>query len=249
MAGPNRLAAFAAEWKRRRALAREPQPAGVEVPPRSLLLGELRVLVPRRYPIGAIPPAARPRPVMLLPGFLAAPVSMRPLRRMLEAAGHRVSDWGIGFNLGASEERLARLRERVETMARREGAPLVLVGWSLGGVFAREVAKLCPDAVAGVISMGSPFSGSMRANNAWRVYHAVVGHHVDAPPIGGDFATKPPVPTFALWSAQDGVVAPVAARGQPGERDREIEVGCIHMRFSRDADVARVVLGLLDELD
>lgn len=249
MPGRNRLASFAAEWARRRALAREPQPQGVEPPSRALLLGELRVLVPRRYPVGKLPPAARPRPVMLLPGFLAGPISMRPLRRMLEAAGHRVSDWGIGFNLGASEERLQRLRERVETMARREGQPVVLVGWSLGGVFAREVAKLCPAAVAGVISMGSPFSGSMRANNAWRVYHMVVGHHVDEPPIPGNFADKPPVPTIALWSPRDGVVAAAAARGLPGERDREIEVACIHMRFARDAEVARVILGLLDELD
>lgn len=238
-----------AELARRRALAGEPQPAGATPPSRALLLGELAALRPRRYRLSAIAPAARPRPVMLLPGFMASVFSMRPMRRMFEAAGHRVSDWGLGFNLGASEERLERLRERVVTMARREGQPLVLVGWSLGGVFAREVARLCPEAVAGVITMGSPFSGSMRANNAWRAYHLVVGHDVDAPPIAGDFALKPPVPTIALWSAKDGVVAPRSAAGRPGERDRAIAVRCLHMRFARDEGVARLVLGLLDELD
>lgn len=240
---------FLAELARRRALAREPQPAGVAPPSRALLRGELAALRPRRYRLSDMPPAQRPRPVMLLPGFMASPFSMRPLRRLLEAAGHRVSDWGLGFNFGASEERLEALKERVSAMARREGQPVVLVGWSLGGVFAREVAKLCPEAVAAVITMGSPFSGSMRANNAWRMYHLVVGHHVDEPPIEGDFSVKPPVPTIALWSAMDGVVAVRSAAGKPGERDRAIPVRCLHMRFARDAGVAKVVAGLLDELD
>lgn len=242
------LSAISSEFERRRALARQPQPEGVRTPSRALLLGELGVLWPRRVSLRDVPRATRPRPVMLLPGFLASVFSMRPLQRILEAAGHSVSDWGLGFNLGASEQRLERLRQRVETLARREGQPLVLVGWSLGGVFAREVAKLCPDAVAGVITMGSPFSGSMRANNAWRIYHLVVGHDVDAPPITSDFAEKPPVPTIALWSARDGVVAPRSARGRAGERDRAIAVRCLHMRFARDAQVAKVILDLLDEL-
>lgn len=247
MARSGRIGALRKELARRRALALEDLPAHIRPPSRALLLGELGVLVPRRYPLSEMPQARRPRPVMLVPGFLADAFSMRPMRRMLAAAGHRVSDWGLGRNLGASEKRLDRLCERIRTMARREGQPLVLVGWSLGGLYAREAAKLCPEAVAAVVTMGSPFSGPMRANNAWRVYHAVVGHHVDAPPIGGNLAEKPQVPTIALWSALDGVVAPRAACGKPGERDRAIAVRCIHMRFARDAEVARVVLALLDE--
>lgn len=243
-----RLTDLRAELARRRALARQPHPAGVTSPSRQLLLGELGALLPRRLDLRGIKKAAHPRPVMLLPGFLASVFSMRPLSRMLDAAGHSVSDWGLGFNLGASEQRLERLRQRVETMARREGQPLVLVGWSLGGVYAREVAKLSPYAVAGVITLGSPFSGSMRANNAWRVYHLVAGHDVDAPPILADFATKPPVPTIALWSARDGVVSPRSARGKPGERDKAIAVRCLHMRFPRDKEVGQVVLDLLDSI-
>lgn len=230
-------------------LARQPQPEGVVSPPLSRLLGELAVLLPAGFRSDSLPVATRPRPVMLLPGFLASAYSMRPLHKALEAAGHSVSDWGLGFNLGASEHSLDRLRQRVETIARREGQPLVLIGWSLGGVFAREVAKLAPHAVAAVITMGTPFSGSMRANNAWRVYHLVAGHDVDVPPIPSDIAQKPPVPTFALWSARDGVVAPRSARGAPHERDRAIAVRCLHMRFPRDADVARLILRLMDELE
>ena len=243
-----RLTDLRAELARRRALAGQPHPVGVPSPSRRLLLGELGALLPRRMAMHDIVKASHPRPVMLLPGFLTNVSIMRPLLRMLEAAGHCVSDWGLGFNLGASEQVLERLRQRVETMARREGQPLVLVGWSLGGVYAREVAKLSPHAVAGVITMGSPFSGSMRANNAWRAYHFIAGHDVDAPPIKGDFAAKPPVPTIALWSPRDGVVSPRSACGRPGERDRAIAVRCLHMRFPRDKQVGQVVLKLLDNI-
>lgn len=243
----------ASPWNRRRlrdrlALARQPQPAGVTTPPVAKLLAELAVLLPQRFSADGFRIATRSCPVMLLPGFLASTYSMRPLHRALEAAGHRVSDWGLGFNLGASEQRLERLRQRVQTIARREGQPLVLVGWSLGGIFAREVAKMAPDAVAAVVTMGTPFSGSMRANNAWRVYHLVAGHDVDVPPIATDIAAKPPVPTYALWSARDGVIAPRSARGARHERDKAIAVRCLHMRFPRDVEVARIILRLIDEL-
>ncbi len=232
----------------RLALARQPQPEGVTPPPVTRLLGELAVLLPERFRTDGLGVAEHSSPVMLLPGFLASAYSMRPLQRALEGAGHRVSDWGLGFNLGASEQRLERLRQRVQTIARREGQPLVLVGWSLGGIFAREVAKMAPEAVAAVITMGTPFSGSMRANNAWRVYHLVAGHDVDVPPIPTDLAVKPPVPTYALWSARDGVIAPRSARGASHERDKAIAVRCLHMRFPRDAEVARIILRLIDEL-
>jgi pimeloyl-ACP methyl ester carboxylesterase len=99
---------------------------------------------------------------------------------------------------------------------------VVLLGWSLGGLYARELAKRQPDKVAKVITMGSPFSGSPRANNVWRVYQLITGHRVDQPPIEVDLATKPPVETVALWSPNDGMIAPRCAAGLPGERDRAI---------------------------
>jgi hypothetical protein len=83
--------------------------------------------------------------------------------------------------------------------------------------------------------LGSPFSGNPRANNVWRLYEWVAGHPVDAPPIDADPAEKPPVPTLAVWSRRDGIVAPAAARGRPGERDAELELDCSHMGFATSA--------------
>jgi pimeloyl-ACP methyl ester carboxylesterase len=206
------------ELARRAALARQPGPDGISGPPLRLLLGELRAVLPKG-PRHAPAAAHRPRPVMLLPGFGAHPLRMRRMLTALRLAGHSAHEWGLGFNLGPTPQNFAFLLSHLTGLAEAEGEPVVLIGWSLGGVFARELAKQRPDAVAGVITMGSPFSGDRRANNAWRAYQFVTGHPVDEPPIVGDFAAKPPVPTIALWSPRDGIVAPRSACGWPGERD------------------------------
>ncbi|MFT4025626.1 MAG: alpha/beta fold hydrolase [Novosphingobium sp.] len=237
------------ELARRAALARQPAPDGIAGPPLRLLLGEFRGVLPKALGSVAPAPALRPRPVMLLPGFGAHPVRMRRMLRALGAAGHSVHEWGLGFNLGPTPQNFAFLIDRVIRLARDEGQPVVLIGWSLGGLFARELAKLAPQAVAGVITMGTPFSGDRRANNAWRAYQFVTGHPVDAPPVPGDFSQKPPVPTIALWSPRDGIVAPRAACGWPGERDQAVALRCHHLAFANDPAVIAEVLRQLDGLD
>jgi pimeloyl-ACP methyl ester carboxylesterase len=244
-----RLAMLRNEIARRGALAFQPRPPDARGPKWQALLGELRTPVEhwqasRQAPVPS-EPAAQPRAVMLLPGFGTHPVRMKPLRLALEAAGHRVSDWGLGFNFGPTEDRFERLCERVVAMARKEGEPLVLVGWSLGGLFAREVAKRHPEAVRLVVTMGTPFSGDRRANNAWRAYQLIAGHSVDEPPIGRDMATKPPVPTVALWSPRDGIIAPRSACGRKGERDLAIPMRCTHLGFAAHPDVAAMLKRLV----
>ena len=126
---------------------------------------------------------------------------------------------------------------------------MALVGWSLGGLYARELAKLAPEATSCVITMGSPFSGDLHANNAWRAYQFVTGLVVDEPPMPCQFATKPPVPTVALWSPRDGVVAPRSAAGRPGERDVAVAMRCSHLEFASDPQVIAEVLRQLDRLE
>ena len=167
---------------------------------------------------------------MVIPGFLATDRTTLGLQRALAEAGYRVTGWGLGLNRGVSAEILERIVGEVERFGR--GGKVVLVGWSLGGIYAREAAKLRPDLVAAVVTLGSPFSGDRRSNNVWRLYELVAGHRVDAPPIDTDPAEKPPVPTLAIWSRKDGIVAPAAARGEEGERDRAIELDCSHMGFA-----------------
>lgn len=236
------------EGMRRRALlARQPHPRGVPTPPLSLLLGEIVALLRRsREDLPQAPLAARPQPVMLLPGFGAHPQRMRHMAEALEAAGHVVHSWGLGFNFGPTPEKFAFLLARVGRIARVSGQPVALVGWSLGGLFAREIARQIPPAVSRVITMGTPFSGDRRANNAWRAYQLITGHPVDSPPIACDFSAKPPVPTIALWSPRDGVISPRSASGWPGERDRAIALRCSHLGFAGGREAILEVLRQLD---
>lgn len=205
-------------------------------PPLRLLVLEGAMIASRLWRffgrVGERGPADGP-PLMVIPGFLASDRSTLGLQRALAEAGYRVTGWGLGINPGARPDTLERIAEQVERHGR--GRPVILVGWSLGGIFAREVAKLRPDMVAKVVTLGAPFSGDRRANNAWPLYEMVARHKVDAPPIEVNPAEKPPVPTLAIWSRRDGVVAPACARGGEGESDRQVELDCSHMGFGVSA--------------
>ncbi|WP_394728550.1 lipase family alpha/beta hydrolase [Altererythrobacter sp. GH1-8] len=194
----------------------------------------------RRAP--QIEPARSPLNILLLPGFLASPVTMAYLGQQLARAGHSVSHWSLGFNLGATPERIEAAEQQLSQLRESRQQPVTLIGWSLGGLFARELAKRGPEHVDKVITLGSPFSGDPRANNAWRLYQFVAGHRVDQPPIETVVNEKPPVETIAFWSPRDGVVAPRSACGKPGERDRAVAVRCTHMGFSYSADAIEALL-------
>jgi pimeloyl-ACP methyl ester carboxylesterase len=167
---------------------------------------------------------------MVVPGFVANDRTTLGLQRALAAAGYRVAGWGMGLNRGVRADTLDLLARRLDAFAK--GGKVILVGWSLGGIFAREVAKLRPELVEKVVTMGSPFSGDPHANNVWRLYEWIAGHPVDKPPIDANLAEKPPVPTLALWSRRDGIVSVASARGLPGESDRQVELDCSHMGFA-----------------
>lgn len=230
-------------------LARTPPGKRCSPPLRRLIgeLGELAGPLLRlvKRPLD-IPQAETPRIVVLLPGFGTSPWRMRHMARELERAGHKAKRWGMGMNLGVTADLFEKLSQRVLAVHRRYGQRVVLVGWSLGGVFARELAKRHPEAIAKVVTMGSPFSGSPYDNNAWRIYHLVAGHAVDDPPVEAHLSVKPPVETVALWSPRDGIVAPRAACGRPGERDRAIALRCTHVGFPNSPDCIRAVLAELD---
>lgn len=202
--------------------------------------------VRRRF---APPPAMARRgdggPVLVVPGFLASDRATAGLRRALDLAGYSAHGWAQGFNRGATARRLDVLTGRVEALGKRAGRPVALVGWSLGGLYAREVAKRIPDRVSRVVTLGTPFSGDPRANRGWRLYEWLNGHPVDRPPIAGDLAAKPPVRTIALWSRGDGVVPPACARGLPHESDRAMEVRCGHIGFTFEAEAIAAVLEAL----
>jgi pimeloyl-ACP methyl ester carboxylesterase len=167
-------------------------------------------------------------PALVIPGFIATDRTTMELRRAVAEAGFRVHPWRQGLNRGATADIVDRLQHSLVLVG--DERPVLLVGWSLGGVFARELARAVPERVRAVVTLGSPFSGDPRLNNVWKLYERVAGHPVDRPPIPR-LSDKPPVPTLAIWSRRDGIVAVRAARGLAEESDREVEVGSSHMGF------------------
>ncbi len=236
--------------QRRMELLRAQPPAHSSRPPQQLFLAEsLSVLEPamrQMRPALHLPQANNPRVVILMPGFGTHPIRMRYMAERLEEAGHTVKRWGTGFNMGATPENFALVAQRVLDVHQRYDQPVMLVGWSLGGIFAREVAKLHPETVARVITMGSPFSHTPYSNNVWKLYQLVTGYSVEHPPLPLNLAEKPPVQTIALWSARDGVVAWRSACGRRGERDRARALRCSHMGFSNSPEAIRAVAEELD---
>ena len=231
-------------------LLRGNKPAEAHAPPLRLLFAELgAVTEPVQRLFRAQMPidlAANARVVILLPGFATGPTRMRFMAQQLERAGHTVKRWGLGHNYGPTPETLELLSARICDVSERYGQKVVLVGWSLGGVFAREVAKLNPDCVAKVITMGSPFSHSPYSNNIWRAYQVVAGHPVDDLPIPAELKAKPPVETVAFWSPRDGVISRRAACGGSEERDRAVALRCTHLTFPTSPDC---IMALVRELE
>jgi pimeloyl-ACP methyl ester carboxylesterase len=180
-------------------------------------------------PLGPRGPVDGP-PVLVIPGFLATDRTTMDLRRALARVGWRAHPWLLGLNLGAKANTLDLLEKRVKELS--NDRKVLLVGWSLGGMFARQLAHRCPDKVRAVVTLGSPFSGNLKTNtNVREFYERVAGHDVYKPPFPYREG-KPPVPTLALWSRRDGIVAPSAARGRDDERDKAVEVDTYHTGFA-----------------
>ena len=220
-------------------------------PPLSLWVRELPKTVPialsplrRAQPVAGAQDGAG-QPVMVIPGILSSDSATALLRRTLDQTGYRGHASELGFLTGIQAKTLARALDRLAEIAEAEQRKVALVGWSLGGIYARVLAQRHPNLVELVMTLGTPFSGDRRANNAWRLYEAINDHKVDAPPLPDDPAVKPPVKTVALWSRTDGVIAPAAARGLPHERDAEVEVPFSHFALaSTRPAIARVVTEL-----
>jgi pimeloyl-ACP methyl ester carboxylesterase len=181
----------------------------------SLLLSPLLLQAPR----------GDGHPVLALPGFLASDLSMAPMRRYLKELGYEAHAWNMGRNLGGVYSKRRALRELLTSIYESAGRKVSVVGWSLGGVYARDLALQAPDMVRSVITLGSPFANDIRATNATRLYELVSGEGVDDIPglreaIAGDL----PVPATSIYSRTDGIVNWRTSLLRPSATAENIEV-------------------------
>ena len=130
-------------------------------------------------PLLSLAPKGDGHPVLVLPGLVASDTSTRPLRSFLKNRGYAVSGWRQGRNLGLRDGVQHAMVDLVHELSDASGRKISLVGWSLGGLYARQLAKMMPDRVRSVITLGSPFAGHPKATNAWRVYEMASGRRAD----------------------------------------------------------------------
>jgi pimeloyl-ACP methyl ester carboxylesterase len=164
-------------------------------------------------------------PVLALPGFLASDLSMAPLRRYLKELGYDAHAWQMGRNFGGLQKMRAALRQRLAEIHAATGRKVSLIGWSLGGVYARDLALHAPDMVRYVVTLGSPFANDVRATNATKLYEALSGETVGDDPefleaIAGDL----PMPATSVFSRADGVVNWRTCLLRPSAAAENIEV-------------------------
>lgn len=149
-------------------------------------------------------------PVIVIPGFMSSDKSTGALRTFLEKIGYSVYGWELGRNYGATKY-VRQLLDRVEDIKEQhQGEAVSVIGWSLGGVYAREIAKERPDLVRQVITLGSPFAGLKKTNNVSWVYR-LINSGRSIKDIKSNMMEKmsvsPPVPTTAIFSKGDGIVS------------------------------------------
>lgn len=221
-------------------------------PTRFGLLSELDVgLQPLRLAINAprlcTTPTGNGRAALLLPGWRAPELSMEPMVRFLNVRGHEARPWGLGTNIGDVEARRDDMIERVDELVERTGQPLNLVGWSLGGVIAREVARSIPDRIHRVVTYGSPVLGgpthTVGAADAGPEECARITElqeHLDeTDPIR--------VPITAIFTRRDRAVNWRACIDRSSLDVRMVEVRSGHVALGFDPDVWRVVATALAE--
>lgn len=169
-------------------------------------------------------------PVIVFPGFASTDRATKPLRNLLIDLGYEAHGWGLGANVMFDQHLEDEMVAMVKDISDAAGKKVSLIGWSLGGLFAREVAKVCPDQVRGVISMGSPISAEGKHSNATSLFRALNGEQTDIERVRKrSLAEAPPVPTTSIYSKTDGIVAWEGSVQKQGPQTENVEVPASHL--------------------
>jgi len=208
--------------------------APIAPPSRLLQLLELRAPCELAAGIAALPwlrlaPRGDGHPVLVLPGLIASDVSTRLLRDFLARRGYDVHGWGLGRNYGPRPGVEEAMLATLDRLHAQSGRKVSLLGQSLGGAYARLLAAQRPDAVRSVITLGSPVRGHPRATNAWRIYEFASGKSSFDAQRRQQVTQTPQVPTTAIYSRSDGVVAWQNSVEPSGRHTESIEVVSSHV--------------------
>ncbi len=210
--------------------ARIPRPNPRLLPLEGRALLELVALLPA-YPFLRRAPAGDGHPVLVLPGFMASDFSTRTLRRFLRDKGYRTHGWKLGRNLGPNQAIIAAMVERLQDLHGRYGRRVSLIGWSLGGIYARELARGMPELVRQVITLASPFR-DLDAVNVPRFVRRRARRRTTEPDermVRARLREPLPVPTTAIVSRTDAIASWQSCCTEPGPFSENLEVESSHL--------------------
>jgi pimeloyl-ACP methyl ester carboxylesterase len=185
----------------------------------------------------------RGRAVLVIPGFGANDISTVLLRRYLNKQGFKAAGWGMGINQGTSPRIKKELYHQVKQLRQETGQKVSVIGWSLGGIFARELGRKFEDDVHSVITMGTPFSANPYGNYLFQLSLILSGKRFsqkDADAFDRR-SEPPPVKTIAIHSRYDGVVAWECSLEKEGDHTRNIEVFSSHFGYPFNPDVFKTI--------
>ena len=170
--------------------------------------GDLAMYVAASPLLRRTAPRGDGHPVLVLPGLMAADSSTRMLRAYLRRLGYHVHGWRLGRNLGPTREAVLGMGARLDALLERHGRTISVIGWSLGGIYAREMARLRPGDVRQVITLGSPFNMKDGVESrAHRTYNRYSHLHIDGGALrSGGTAVELSVPATSVYSRFDGIV-------------------------------------------
>ena len=187
------------------------------------------------------------RRIVLLPGFTSPELAMQPLTTYLSFLGYDASTWGLGFNGGDVDGLTEKFGVGIEKMANQNDEPVTLIGWSLGGVIARETARLFSDSVREIITMGSPLIGGPKYTSVGAIYSRLNSLDEDAfeQEIHERNLLGLKQPITAIYSKSDGVVGWKAAIDVYNDQTNHIEVRSTHFGLGVNSKVWRIVADTL----
>jgi hypothetical protein len=222
----------------------QPRPRG-DAPPLPLYISDAGRAVAEfglllaASPLRPVLPSGDGHSVLVLPGFLADDASTRMLRRILRGLGYQAHGWRLGRNIGPTAAALTGMQRQLQELHARRDEPVTLIGWSLGGIFARDLARRAPRSVRQVITLGTPFRLARHSQSrASRMFERFSHLHADRRelPLEKNAAALP-VPTTSIYSRCDGIVAWRACLNLPSPRAENIGIPGSHLGLGHNPAV------------
>ena len=180
-------------------------------------------------------------PVLVIPGMGGSDRSTQPMRRVLERLGYDAHGWGQGRNLGMNKRTRENLRSLLPALHKENGAKVSLIGWSLGGVFVREMARQQPEHVRRVFTLGSPINHRPDATNVDAIFRRLNPRYTPDLEAFRQRCQPPPVPCTAIYSKSDGIVAWQTSMENPAPNTENVEVSGSHFGLGHNPRVLRII--------